>query len=161
MNGWNLRTRRTWNILLNISPFQKARLALKQRFQRRFRLCTNSYEVLKKFVLATVEFFSPLYFLSWFRSTSHETDFQFQEEEKSMLERDEGCRLTVEKLEFCFSRETSVRWAPCARKRCRCEATSCVPSKVPVVLFRTVSHGRRKMVRWNYWYCIWPDDIWK
>jgi hypothetical protein len=58
-----------------------------------------------------------------------------------MLERDEGCKLTVEKLEFCFSRETSVRRAPCARKRCRCEATSCVPSKLPVVCFALFPMG--------------------
>ena len=62
-----------------------------------------------------------------------------------MLERDAGCRLTVEKLEFCFSRETSIRRAPCARKRCRCEATSCVPSKVPVVCFALFPMG---VVKW-------------
>ena len=49
--------------------------------------------------------------------------------------------LTVEPLEFCFSRETSLRGAPCARKRCRCEATSCVPSKVTVVCFALFSKG--------------------
>jgi hypothetical protein len=58
-----------------------------------------------------------------------------------MLERDEGCRLTVEPLEFCFSRETSVGRALCVRKRCRCEATSCVASKVPVVCFSLFPMG--------------------
>ena len=55
-----------------------------------------------------------------------------------------GCRLTVASLEFCFSRGTSVRRAPCARKRCRCVATSCVPSKVPVVCFALFPMGAVK-----------------
>jgi len=61
-----------------------------------------------------------------------------------MLERDEGRRLTVEPLEFCFSRETSVRRASCARKRCGCEATSCVPSNVPVMCFVPLPMGAVK-----------------
>ena len=67
-----------------------------------------------------------------------------KEKKVSWRERDEGCRLTVQPLEFCFSRETSVRRTLCERKRCRCKATSCVPSKVPTVCFVPLPMGAVK-----------------
>jgi len=73
--------------------------------------------------------------------------FNFGKRKKSMLEIDEGCRLTAEPLEFCFSRETSLRIAPCSRNRCRCETTSCVPSKVPVMCLALFPMGAVK------WLC--------
>ena len=54
---------------------------------------------------------------------------------KSLLERDQDCRMAVEPLEFCLLWETSGWTSPCAWQCCHNEETSWVSAKVPVMPF--------------------------